>query len=85
MFYQRAVPQELIHWRLPPTEVTYDLEELIGVGSYGEVARARERESGRIVAIKRIKRLFHNSTDAKRILREITLLRQLQHPNVIKV
>lgn len=37
------------------------------------------------MAIKRIPHVFQNSTDARRILREIFILRHTQHPNVIKL
>ncbi len=37
------------------------------------------------VAIKRIDNLFDDSVDSKRILREVCLLRQLNHPNLVKM
>jgi mitogen-activated protein kinase 1/3 len=37
------------------------------------------------VAIKRMDNIFDDETDCKRILREITLLRQLKHPCVVEV
>jgi mitogen-activated protein kinase 1/3 len=37
------------------------------------------------VAIKKIRDVFHNLTDAKRILREIKLLQHFDHPNIIKL
>jgi len=37
------------------------------------------------VAIKQIKGVFDNDTDCKRILREIKLLRRLDHPYIIKL
>lgn len=37
------------------------------------------------VAIKRINDVFRTKTDAKRTLREITILRQCNHPNIAKL
>jgi serine/threonine protein kinase len=40
-------------------------------------------ETGEMVAIKKIANAFDNHMDAKRTLREIKLLRHLDHENVI--
>jgi mitogen-activated protein kinase 1/3 len=37
------------------------------------------------VAIKRMANIFEDEVDCKRILREITLLRKLDHPAVVKI
>ena len=57
----------------------------MGNGSYGVVISALDSEQNRKVAIKKIPRAFDDVVDAKRILREITLLHQMDHENVIKV
>lgn len=58
----------------------------IGRGAYGLVAAADDMFTGRKVAIKRISRVFQDLIDAKRILREIKLLRHLgKHDNVIEI
>ena len=41
--------------------------------------------TGNIVAIKRVKNVFDDEVDCKRILREVTLLRKLNHPSVVKI
>ena len=45
----------------------------------------RRLATGDTVAIKKIREVFNNLTDAKRILREISLLSRLTHPNVVKI
>jgi serine/threonine protein kinase len=60
----------------------YQLMTIIGVGAYGTVVAAIDRETKHRVAIKRVGSLFEDIVDAKRILREIRLMRFLQHPNV---
>jgi mitogen-activated protein kinase 1/3 len=61
------------------------VERVLGTGSYGSVCRAIQLSSGRKVAIKRVKNVFEDDIDCKRILREITLLRKLNHPSVVKI
>ncbi|MCO5580864.1 hypothetical protein L7F22_034736 [Adiantum nelumboides] len=48
-------------------------------------ANAQEAANAKKVAIKKIGNAFENCTDARRTLREIRLLRQLRHENVIAV
>lgn len=55
----------------------------IGRGAYGVVVSATDVDTGHRVAIKKIPRLFYDLVDAKRILREIKLLRHFNHENVI--
>jgi len=46
------------------------------------LSSAIDKTSGRKVAIKKIPRAFQDLVDAKRILREVKMLRHLQHENV---
>eukprot|EP01018_Ginkgo_biloba_P005411 Gb_05700 [translate_table: standard] len=55
----------------------------IGKGAYGIVCSAKDTEINEKVAIKKITNAFENQTDARRTLREIKLLRQLKHDNII--
>jgi serine/threonine protein kinase len=41
--------------------------------------------TGETVAIKKIREVFNNLTDAKRILREISLISRLTHPNMVRI
>ncbi|RRT48213.1 hypothetical protein BHE74_00031793 [Ensete ventricosum] len=54
----------------------------IGKGAYGIVCSALNSETQEQVAIKKIANAFDNKIDAKRTLREIKLLRHLDHENV---
>jgi len=47
----------------------------MGQGSYGMVVQAKHIESGKLVAIKKISNVFNNPMDAKRLLREVIVLR----------
>ncbi|CAL9123412.1 unnamed protein product, partial [Musa textilis] len=57
----------------------------IGRGAYGIVCSVMNSETGDMVAIKKIANAFDNHMDAKRTLREIKLLRHLDHENVIGI
>eukprot|EP00939_MAST-03C_sp_MAST-3C-sp1_P002938 g2938.t1 len=58
----------------------------IGTGSYGIVCSADDTKTGTKVAIKKVKEVFEDLVDAKRILREIKLLCHLgSHENVTEI
>ncbi|KAJ3689642.1 hypothetical protein LUZ61_018806 [Rhynchospora tenuis] len=57
----------------------------IGRGAYGIVCAAKNAETNEDVAVKKIGNAFENRIDAKRILREIKLLRHMDHENVIAI
>ncbi|XP_044499151.1 mitogen-activated protein kinase homolog D5-like [Mangifera indica] len=54
----------------------------IGKGAYGIVCSALNSETNEHLAIKKIANAFNNKIDAKRTLREIKLLRHMDHENV---
>ncbi|KAK1270070.1 Mitogen-activated protein kinase 5 [Acorus gramineus] len=57
----------------------------IGRGAYGIVCSVLNSETNEMVAIKKIANAFDNHMDAKRTLREIKLLRHLDHENVVSI
>ena len=63
----------------------YELLGKLGEGTFGEVYRARSRRSRDLVALKKI--IMHNEKDGFPItaLREIKLLKLLDHKNVLKL
>lgn len=63
----------------------YELIKPIGHGAYGVVISAFDHETDTKVAIKKIPDVFSDLVDAKRIVREIHLLRSFNHDNVIRV
>lgn len=76
-------------WTLWRTDFLIDEKYIpikaIGKGAYGVVCSAKNYDTGEKVAIKKIANAFENLTDARRILREIKLLRSLKHENIIAV
>ncbi|XP_073125215.1 mitogen-activated protein kinase homolog MMK1-like [Henckelia pumila] len=57
----------------------------IGKGAYGVVCSAVNSETNQLVAIKKIANAFANKIDAKRTLREIKILRHMEHENVVAI
>ena len=49
------------------------------------VAKAKCLKTNQYVAIKKIENLFDDLIDAKRVLREIALLKRMKHPNIINL
>lgn len=60
----------------------YEIIKRIGEGAYGSVFKAKSRTTREEVAIKCLKK---NSLNNEAFLNEISLLRRLDHPNVIRV
>lgn len=58
-------------------------DKVLGEGTYGVVFKAKDKVSGEIVAIKRIPR--QKIRNYQRFLNEITALKTLDHPNIIKL
>ena len=54
----------------------YQLIEVLGEGSFGRVVRAKHRKSGKMVAIKYVADAFDNQYAARKILREVQILRK---------
>lgn len=69
----------VIHERVIRYLGSYELLELIGRGGMGEVYRARQITTGRIVAVK----LMRMTAPSKRFQREIQIIAKLNHPNIV--
>lgn len=59
--------------------------KISGYGSYGIVIQALDLINNQLVAVKKINHLFENLGDAKRILREITLLRFMHNKFLVQL
>jgi serine/threonine protein kinase len=61
------------------------LQQLVGGGSYKEVATAYDKQTESLVVVAKICGVFDDLQDARRILREIRILRQLKHERIVKL
>jgi mitogen-activated protein kinase 1/3/mitogen-activated protein kinase 6 len=66
-------------------EYCIELVQFFPPGAYGVVCAAHDDDSNAYVAIKKCKKVFHSRTLAKRTLRELRLLRLMNHENVVKL
>lgn len=57
----------------------------IGQGTYSTVFKARELETGRIVALKKVRFENYEPESVRFMAREIMILRRLNHPNIVKL
>ena len=63
----------------------YNFTRVIGSGAYGVVISAHDTHLNTRVAIKMVPKAFQDEIDAKRILREIKLLKHLKHDNIVGI
>ncbi|CAN7982131.1 unnamed protein product [Ixodes pacificus] len=66
------------------TEKFHKLEK-IGEGTYGVVYKAKEKGSGRPIALKKFRLESESEGVPSTAIREIALLKELQHPNVVRL
>jgi len=59
--------------------------EKVGEGTYGVVYKACHRESGKIVALKKIRLENEEEGVPSTAIREISVLKELQHPNIVQL
>ncbi|KAJ3358472.1 Cyclin-dependent kinase-like 3 [Allomyces javanicus] len=64
---------------------SYEKISPIGEGTYGVVMKCRHRDSGQIVAIKKFKESDDDAQIRKTALREVRMLKQLKHENIVNL
>lgn len=62
----------------------YQILEELGKGTYGVVLKAKDTESGELVAIKKMFKKY-TTWDECKSLREVKSLMNLKHDNIIKL
>lgn len=67
----------LTDFPLPPQ---FTLSKKLGEGAFGIVMQVYHKPSGRDFACKRFEAVFADTQRARRLLREIQILRALEHP-----
>ncbi|XP_069100516.1 serine/threonine-protein kinase 36 isoform X2 [Pleurodeles waltl] len=63
----------------------YQVLEMVGEGSFGRVYKGRRKQSGQVVALKFIPKVGRLEKELKNLVREIDIMRGLQHPNIIRM
>lgn len=62
----------------------YTKIEKIGEGTYGVVYKARNKITGQLVALKKIRLENQEEGVPSTAIREISLLKELKHPNIVQ-
>ncbi|KAG8465609.1 hypothetical protein KFE25_002916 [Diacronema lutheri] len=63
----------------------YQKVEKIGEGTYGVVYKAKNRVNGEVVALKKIRLEAEDEGIPSTAIREISILKELQHPNIVRL
>ncbi|XP_020578378.1 probable serine/threonine-protein kinase At1g54610 [Phalaenopsis equestris] len=80
-----AVAREAIQGWVPLKPEAYEKLEKIGQGTYSSVFKARELETGRFVALKKIRFDNFEPESVRFMAREIFIMRRLNHRNIMKL
>jgi serine/threonine protein kinase len=67
------------------TRERFTKQEKIGEGTYGTVFKCEDNTTGQLVALKRIRLEPEDEGVPSTAVREISLLRELRHPNIVKL
>lgn len=62
-----------------------ELVRKLGSGAFATAAAFKSKATGKQVAVKKIENAFNDLVDGKRHLREVQLLRQLKHENIVSI
>ncbi|XP_034942539.1 cyclin-dependent kinase-like 1 isoform X3 [Chelonus insularis] len=76
---------ELLSRAPSKTMERYERLGRLGEGSYGVVFQCRDRQTGRLVAVKKFQQTEDDPLIRKIALREIRLLKNLKHPNLVNL
>ena len=63
----------------------YQKLEKIGEGTYGVVYKAKDRVTGEVIALKKIRLEAEDEGIPSTAIREISLLKELQHCNIVRL
>ncbi|KAL2894292.1 hypothetical protein RDABS01_010201 [Bienertia sinuspersici] len=80
-----AVAGEAIQGWLPRRADSFEKLDKIGQGTYSSVYKARDLETGKTVAMKKVRFINMDPESVRFMAREIHVLRKLDHPNIMKL
>ncbi|MCL7034113.1 hypothetical protein MKW94_013069 [Papaver nudicaule] len=80
-----SVAGEAIKGWVPRRADSFQKMDKIGQGTYSSVYRARDLDTGKIVALKKVRFDNLDPESVRFMAREICIVRRLDHPNVIKL
>ncbi|CAJ1832376.1 unnamed protein product [Sphenostylis stenocarpa] len=80
-----SVAGEAIQGWVPLKTDSFERLDKIGQGTYSNVFKAREVETGRMVALKKVRFDKFHAESIRFMAREVIILRALDHPNIMKL
>ena len=63
----------------------YEPTEMVGHGAYGKVYKARDKDTNTFIAMKKMNINLEREGVPTTTLREVTLLKELNHPNIVRL
>ncbi|CAL0300679.1 unnamed protein product [Lupinus luteus] len=79
------VPTHVLAALVPKSAESFKMIDKVGQGTYSNVYKALDRDTGEIVALKKVKFNTSKPGSIKFMAREIMTLQRLDHPNVVKL
>ncbi|KAG6624193.1 probable serine/threonine-protein kinase At1g54610 [Carya illinoinensis] len=79
------IPRQVLTGLVPRSADSYVMLTKVGQGTYSNVYKARDRDTNKIVALKKVRFDTSEPESVKFMAREIRILQQLDHPNIIKL
>ncbi|XP_031120602.1 probable serine/threonine-protein kinase At1g54610 [Ipomoea triloba] len=79
------IPGQVLAGLVPKSADSYEKIDKVGSGTYSNVYKARDKETGKIVAMKKVRFDTSEPQSVKFMAREIMILQKLDHPNIIKL
>ncbi|XP_015056990.1 probable serine/threonine-protein kinase At1g09600 [Solanum pennellii] len=80
-----SVAADAIQGWLPRSADSFEKLNKIGQGTYSSVYKARDLQTNKIVAMKKVRFVNMDPESVRFMAREISILRKLDHPNVMKL
>jgi serine/threonine protein kinase len=78
------LPLSIVCALLGSQKYRYERLQELGSGSYAVVYKARNRETDEVIALKKLRFGFDEQGLPSSTLREISLLKELKHPNIVE-
>ncbi|PSS31696.1 Serine/threonine-protein kinase [Actinidia chinensis var. chinensis] len=79
------IPKDVLAGIVPRSAESYEKLDKVGQGTYSNVYKARDRNTGKIVALKKVRFDTSEPESVKFMAREIVIMQKLDHPNILKL
>ncbi|XP_057772923.1 probable serine/threonine-protein kinase At1g54610 [Salvia miltiorrhiza] len=79
------IPSHVLKNIVPKSADSYTKIDKVGQGTYSNVYKARDKDSGKLVALKKVRFDTSEPESVKFMAREIMILQKLDHPNILKL